>query len=159
VPRGPRVLAVQIYCRTGDGRDWKTCPARMAVELSFSSQSLQCCRKCSSAKFSRSHAAEDFPILSTIQGVGVDRLRRAVGTFRNVIVARWACKLLKMWWPETGSESLCSFRICNLHIPNSDESGESTRIPGCAFNLLSNSHCASYFRAVIIPGRRLTPCR
>jgi hypothetical protein len=37
------------------------------------------------------------------KGVGVDRLRRAVGTFRNVIVARWVCKLLKMWWPETGS--------------------------------------------------------
>ena len=28
---------------------------------------------------------------STIQGVGVDRLRRAVGTFWNVIVVRWAC--------------------------------------------------------------------
>jgi hypothetical protein len=43
------------------------------------------------------------PYSPTIQGVGVDRLRRAVGTFRNVIVARWASKLLKMWWPETGS--------------------------------------------------------
>src|ERR1700740_1808539 len=38
-----------------------------------------------------------------IQGVGVDRLRRAVGTSRNVIVVRWACKSFGMWWPETGS--------------------------------------------------------
>jgi hypothetical protein len=27
----------------------------------------------------------------------------AIGTFRNVIVALLACNLLKMWWPETGS--------------------------------------------------------
>jgi hypothetical protein len=27
--------------------------------------------------------------------VGVDRLRRAVGTFRNLIVARWACNVVE----------------------------------------------------------------
>jgi hypothetical protein len=42
-----------------------------------------------------------------------------------------------MWWPETGSESLWSFRICNLHILNSDEGAESDRIPDRAFNLLA----------------------
>ena len=48
----------------------------------------------------------------TIQGVGVDRLRRAVGTFRNVIVARWACKLLNWQRLEAGEPSVLalSFR-------------------------------------------------
>jgi hypothetical protein len=36
--------------------------------------------------------------------------------------------LILKWWPETGSEPLWSIRICNLHILNSDENAESTRI-------------------------------
>ena len=70
----------------------------------FRAKSLQASQETS--LYSNSHPSRcrsicrSFPI---IQDVGVDRLRRAVGTFWNVIVARWACKLLKMWWPETGS--------------------------------------------------------
>ena len=55
--------------------------------------------------------------------------------------------MLKKWWPERGSESLWSFRICNLHILNGDENAESARIPGCAFNLLANFGSGS----VIVP--------
>jgi len=40
-------------------------------------------------------------------------------------------------WPETGSESLLPFKICNLQIPYDEENTESDRMPGCAFNLLS----------------------
>jgi hypothetical protein len=42
------------------------------------------------------------------------------------------------WWPETGSESVRPFRICNLNIIKNEESGKSARMPACAFNLLSN---------------------
>jgi hypothetical protein len=37
-------------------------------------------------------------------------------TFRKVIVALRACKLLKMWWPETGSANCAANIICNLQI-------------------------------------------
>lgn len=40
-------------------------------------------------------------------------------------------------WPETGSESFRPFRICNLHIPNSEANRKSARMPACAFNLLA----------------------
>ena len=40
---------------------------------------------------------------SNNSGVGVDRLRRAIGTFWNVIEVLGWCKSLKRWWPETGS--------------------------------------------------------
>jgi len=64
------------------------------LSLSFRAN-LRRRRKCPSAKSPRLHVAEDVPYSPTIQGVGVDRLRRAVGTFRNVIVARWACKVVE----------------------------------------------------------------
>jgi hypothetical protein len=47
-------------------------------------------------------------------------------------------KVFRMWWPETGLEPLRPNGICNLYILNNEESGESARMPGCAFNLLSN---------------------
>ena len=98
-----------IECRWHD--PWHSAASRMAaggillvrqLSLSFRAN-LRRRRKCSSVKFPRLQIAEDVPYSRTIQCVGGYRLRRAVGTFRNVIVARWACKLLKMWWPETGS--------------------------------------------------------
>ena len=70
--------------------------------------------------------------------MGVDRLRRAVGTFRNVIVVRWAGKLLKMWWPETGSIPLLSNGISNLQILNVAEIAKSARMPNVLANLLQN---------------------
>src|SRR3979490_32598 len=61
----------------------------------LSSQSLQASQKMSVLLNLRaSTLPKTFRYSPTIHGVGVDRLRRAVGTFRNVIVARWACKLL-----------------------------------------------------------------
>jgi hypothetical protein len=57
--------------------------------------------------------------------VKVDRLRRTVGTFWNVIIARWACKLLKMWWSETGSLSFVANGISNLQILKGVESAKS----------------------------------
>jgi hypothetical protein len=72
--------------------------------VAFQAKTLQLSQELS--LYSNSHPSRCRSICRyspTIQGVGVDRIRRAVGTFRNVIVARWAGKLLKMWWPETGS--------------------------------------------------------
>src|ERR1700742_2998829 len=48
------------------------------------------------------------------QGVEVDRLHRAVGTFRNGRVVWGACKLLKEWWPETGSFFQRVLLFCKL---------------------------------------------
>jgi hypothetical protein len=77
---------------------------QISGEVSFRANLFRRLRKCPSAQFLRgSTQPKTFRYSPTIQGVVVDRLRSAVGTFRNVIVARWACKLLKMWWPETGS--------------------------------------------------------
>ena len=45
--------------------------------------------------------------LGPLFAVGVDRLRRAFGTFWNVTVGWRACNLLKKWWPETGLNRRC----------------------------------------------------
>jgi hypothetical protein len=77
----------------------------------------------------------------TIQGVGADGLRSTVGTFRNVIVARWACKLLKMWW-QRRDRSLAN-RICNLQILKDAGSAKSARMPKRSCKSLAKLSCVS----------------
>jgi hypothetical protein len=55
--------------------------------------------------------------ISGNSGLGVDRLRRAIGTFWNVTVGWRARNLLKRWWPGTGLNPFIALKTNNLLTP------------------------------------------